>query len=530
MTGEEWLEEGDRFFQLEEFKKAVEAYEKVSEFHPQYATACYRKGRGLRKLERYQEALEAYDEVLKREPKNEQAWNYRGFALDELDEYEDALKAYERAAKLDSRYFEAWYNKAIALDKLGRHKKALKAYERAIRINPTDADAWFGKASVLDELGRYGKALEAYDQALDLDPENAGAWNNKGVTLHKLAKYKKAKQAFENAASIDPQDAVAIANVGDVLFRLLDFDGASKNVDDALAVDPHLADAWTLRGSIQIEEQHYSAAAESFRKAIPLDPDNPWLLLWFAYAEYLDAEFSLRSATGGVRETERGGGERQDESQTPEASTPPENVIQEAHDPTSARTDGQYQQKMLSIMRGLERAERLCERRGRAVAETRAHILYLLGCFYQKNRDVFGAKEKLQRCIKLKSTIRSPARDLLRTIWNFQIRPSWWQWWIASPSRPWGKRILFALLVLCIVGLFGLQPFIGEWIDPLKIDGPMYVFFIVLLLFLLLSPRIERLKAKDVELQLRSSAPFEFVLSPAMMEEIIAKLEQHPKE
>ncbi len=49
------------------------------------------------------------------------------------------------------------------------------------------------------------------------------------------------------------------------------------------------------------------------------------------------------------------------------------------------------------------------------------HILYFLGYFYYKINDMFTAKEKLEECIKLKSTIKKPASKLLENIWKFQI-------------------------------------------------------------------------------------------------------------
>ena len=52
----------------------------------------------------------------------------------------------------------------------------------------------------------------------------------------------------------------------------------------------------------------------------------------------------------------------------------------------------------------------------------------------------------------------------------------------------------------------------------------MRIIFIVFLLFILVSPSIERIKGRDVEVELRSPPAFEFVLPPAVMEERIEEL------
>jgi tetratricopeptide (TPR) repeat protein len=518
MIAEEWLKEGDKLFDLGEFEKALEAYDRISEFHPKYADACYRKGTILLKLSRYKDAVKAYQIVLWRNPGSARAWNYKGFALDEQGKYEEALKAYDNATKIDPGYFEAWYNKGIVFDNLGRYPKALRAYQRALKISPKDADACYGMASILDELGRYERSLEAYDKVIELNAKHAGAWNNKGVTFDKLARYQQAREAFEVAIGIDPKDALLRVNLGGVLFKLLDLKGAAQKVKDALDTNPLQPDAFGLLGKIKIEERDYAGAAEAFRKAIPLDADNPWLLLWLAYAEYLNAEFSLRSM-----EKENGGDEcipdRSEAKTGYEINLDCSKSGKKKNVRRMREADNTYQEKMLLIMRGLERAENLCEKRGKQHRETRAYILYLLSCFYHKNRDIFACKEKLQQCIALKSSIRSPARELLRKVWSFQVRPSWWHWWFGSPQYPWAKRILFGVIGLLILGLLVLHPFIKDWLRPLELDSVLYALLVVLLLLVLLSPRIERIKAKDVEIQLRAPAAVEFVLSPARMEE-----------
>lgn len=332
------------------------------------------------------------------------------------------------------------------------------------------------------KLMRYKGAMGAFKKALKINPNLARAWANIGLALYNLGRYKESITAFEKAIKINPRLVEAHSNLGELLFNLGNLKGASKEVKKALDINLKYAEAWILRGRIKIEEQLYDSAAESFEKAIALDLGNPLLLLWHAYAQYLEAEFSSD---------------------------------------TSLK---RYREKIHSIIRELDRVEKLSKKHGKKI---RAYILYFLGYFYYKSKDMFTAKEKLEECIRLKSSIKSSARELLRNIWNYQIRPPWWRWWLTSPLHRWGKRIVFVILSLFILGLFGLHSFIPEWIYPLKINFTLYMFFIVLLLIIFFSPSIERIKAKDIEIEMRHPPPFEFVLSPAIMEEKIAKLETH---
>jgi tetratricopeptide (TPR) repeat protein len=328
----------------------------------------------------------------------------------------------------------------------------------------------------------------AFDKSLEINSEYADAWNNKGVALDKLGKYEEAIKAYGKALEINQKNTTAHSNLGELFFNLGNLEDASKKVKDLLAIDENRAHALALhlQGRIKIEELDYNSAAESFKKAISLDMGNPLLLLWDAYANYLTAEFTSNSKGEG------------------------------------------YQEKIVSIIRKLERAEKLSKKHGEE--ETRAYILYLLGYFYYKSKDIFTAKEKLEECVrKSRYSIKSTACELLENIRNYQIRPNWMYWWLASPLHCGIKIIVFIILLLSIFASFFLHPFIPLWFPSLQINLTLHIFFIAFLIFILISPSVERFKVKEFEVEMHSTPPVEFVLSPATMEEKIEKLETHLK-
>lgn len=379
--------------------------------------------------------------------------------------------------------------KVLLLVSLGnRYENALKAIEKALEIDPKYAEAWNSKGIVLYKIGKYEDALKAYDKALEINPKYAEAWNSKGIVFGELGRYADAKKAYEKALELNPKYVIAHCNLGELFFDLGNLQGASKEVKDALDIDANFARAIGLQGRIKIEEQDYDSAIEYFKKAISLDVGNPSLLLWDAFANYLRTEFSL------------------------------------------GLNCGKYQEKVVSIIRSLERAERLSKEHGKE--EIRAYILYFLGFFYYKCKDIFESKEKLIECIQLKSkaSIKPIACELLENIWSYQIRPSWWQWWLASPLHCWLKRGIFTALLLSIFTLFLLHPFVAVWFPSVQVNWTLYALSIVILVMIIIFPSIERIKAKEIiEVEMRAPPSFEFVLSPATMEIKIGELKKHPK-
>jgi len=404
-------------------------------------------------------------------------WLEKGDDLIKRKKYEKALIAYEKAIVINPQHAEAWNGKGVALDDLKRHEDAFEAYEKAIEINPDFAEAWTNKGSALDDLKRHENALNAFEKAIEINSEYAAAWNGKGVGLCTLERYEEALTAYEKAIEKGPEDVRPYSNSGDLYFNLGDLKSASEKMEEALTNDITFAHALMLKGEIEIEKKDWDSASKSFEAAIRSDLGNLWPLLWNAYAKYLKAEFSL-------------------------------NI-----------NDKKYQEEIAAIIRELERANELFEKSGKN--EDRANILYYLGYFYYKNKDIFTAKEKLKECVKLKSksAIKPIARELLGYIWNYKISPPWWSWWLSSPLYRGLKIIVFGLL-LSIPSLLLIHTLIPEYFHVIKVNWSIHkvLILIVLPIFFLFSPSIKSIKMKDFEVELLNTPPsFEPVLSTPKM-------------
>ena len=308
--------------------------------------------------------------------------------------------------------------------------------------------------------------------------------------------YKEAVKALEEAINANPENDSLYANLANFFFLLGDLESASSKVEEAIGINNKNVPALILKGRICIEKKDYGDAIQYFKKAICLDLGNPLPLLWKIYAEYLNLK---------------------------------------AHFDAESR---EYQEEIGMIIRNLEAVNELCEKsRG---DELKAFILYFLGCFYHKNGDISTAKEKLEECINLRSwkekleeyinpTLKSPivrrACELLSTIWNYEMRPTWWQWWLSSPSFAWLKRGLFFTFLFSIFSLLAFHPFIPMWFS-IEMNWSIYIISIAFLIFILLSPGIQTIRAEGFGLELRSrfplevrsEPPFELALSPPMME------------
>ncbi|KPJ59067.1 MAG: hypothetical protein AMJ42_02280 [Deltaproteobacteria bacterium DG_8] len=471
-TAHLWNKKGYVLLKLGRYKEAFEAFDKAIEIDPKNIFSLFRKGETLVKLRRYEEALENFDKAIALYPGDPFFKGNRGFVLLKLRRYKEALKIFEEIIEVDKRNVYAWNNKGNALRKLEKHEKALEAFDEAIKIDKRNVYAWNNKGNTLLKFREYEEALKAFDEAIEIDPMNAYAWNNKGNALLRLRKYDGAIRAYEKAIKIDLNNAWPCANLGELYFVHGDLENAYVNVREALDRDDKCTLALLVKGKIEIEKENFNCAITSFRKTIHSNLSVPIPLIWVAYAKYLKAESSFKIG------------------------------------------DKEHRKEIFAIIRELERANRLAEKEMKN--KLRVCILYFLGYFYYRSGDIFASKERLEECIRLKSRkekieewlrlkqkspVEQGARELLDNIWNHTIKPTWWGWWLWSPVNSWIKRSLFVFLLFSVFSVLLLHPIIPNRLSFIKLDWPIYVAIIVLLIFFLLSPSIEKIKGKEVEVE-----------------------------
>jgi len=158
----------------EDQKRLLDEYGKKIEFLEAFGVPLkpedyLSRGNDFYQSNEYKLALKAYDKAIELKPDYTVAWHNRGFILGKLGRHEEALKAFDKAIELKPDYAEAWNNRGVALGKLGRHEEALKAHDKAIELKPDDTVAGYNKACAYSLKGDKENALKNLSKAIDLD-------------------------------------------------------------------------------------------------------------------------------------------------------------------------------------------------------------------------------------------------------------------------------------------------------------------------------------------------------------------------
>ncbi len=273
-TKEEWLDEGNRLYNMGQFQDAFQAFENAIQMDPTFADAYEGKTSALCALGRYQEALISVETALKLDPNYAASYNDKGDILYEFKSYTDALGYYERALQLEPDNLEAYLGRATTLSSLGRYQEAVPSYDKVIALDTNIAAAYDGKAWALRQLKQYPEALALSEKAIQLAPDNPLFHMGKGRGLFRLGNYEESLAAFDKGIQLNPTIAQIYDYKADTLYHMRRFNDALHTYEYATQLDPLLASSYEGKGNVHFNFGRYPEALAAYDQAIKLEPNN----------------------------------------------------------------------------------------------------------------------------------------------------------------------------------------------------------------------------------------------------------------
>ena len=126
---ETYYRKGYAYFNLQDYKQAIESYDEALKLKPNYFNVLKEKGLALYKSQDYKQAIESYDEALKLKPNDQKIIGYRkealmrsteydefsrGLSLYESGKYEEAIECFNRSLEANSKNEQTLYYKGLA--------------------------------------------------------------------------------------------------------------------------------------------------------------------------------------------------------------------------------------------------------------------------------------------------------------------------------------------------------------------------------------------------------------------------------
>ena len=249
----DYYADGNEYFNIGDYKSAVENYNKALELKPGYEYA-------------QQKLLEAKREL----------------AL-ESDNYKDVINAVN-GKKYE--YDQARYSLLIKYSlKFGENKKALKYADELVKKYPDDAGAYYERGSAREKTGDSEGALKDYAKALNLNPAFPQAFAAK----NSLLELKDAEKRIKNSKNPEEKSA-AYSEKAKIEWTKGQYEQALKDYGQALSVSAEDAvNIYNSIGAVKVGQGDYKGSVEDYTKAIELGNDLSYYNR--GVAEYLDGDY-----------------------------------------------------------------------------------------------------------------------------------------------------------------------------------------------------------------------------------------------
>lgn len=224
-AAEKFYAQGLSQLAVDEFTKALPAFEKATEADPDYAEAWYQAGFCYGMLGRHEDALRASRQAARLRPDWAESFVNIGASSFALGLFEDSVKAYSQATRLDAGNAESQYALGLAYNRTNKPELEILAYRRAIAIKPDLPNAYEQLGVALFRLRRFADAAASFEQLRAYRPD-AKAYNYLGECYLETGKLRESIEALNNAVGYNPDFDKARYNLGRAHLKMEDRDSA----------------------------------------------------------------------------------------------------------------------------------------------------------------------------------------------------------------------------------------------------------------------------------------------------------------
>ena len=259
--------------EIEKITERANASENVRQKTNQMTAWDYwRQGSRYFDDEEYDKAIDSYNNAINKQQNIAVFYESLGCAYGSLGDTDNAILYFNRAIELNPNDDTQYYNRGWAYSILGDYDKALRDYTRAIELNPTDDGTYSSRGSVFYELGKYQHAISDYSEAIRLNPSSADSYSDRGYIYYTLGDYDKAISDCNKAIELDPNHANAYTNRGGTYICLHEYDKAISDCGKAIKLNPDEAESHKHCGVAWREKGDVEKAIQFLTRAIELNP------------------------------------------------------------------------------------------------------------------------------------------------------------------------------------------------------------------------------------------------------------------
>lgn len=218
---------------LDQHKEAIDYLSKFIEDEPYSEIAWHQIGRQHYIVEDYKKALEAFDYSILIDENFIGAHLEKAKTLEELKRYEEAINFYHKTMEMDTPTSFAYLRIGKCYEKLDKPQKAVDFYNKTVTEDPLLDKGWLALTEFYIKNKNYHKGLFYINKALSIDEENYLYWHQFAEINLNLNLFEEAVKAYYKCIGLHDDRLEVYVALADVLIFLGEFDESQQVLFDA---------------------------------------------------------------------------------------------------------------------------------------------------------------------------------------------------------------------------------------------------------------------------------------------------------
>ena len=243
--------------ELDQYKLALNVYEKVGAEDPKFYTTQISKARAMRRSQRVDDGIDVLNDLAAAYPDVPVAHATLGDFLSRQDRYDEALTAYNAAISMyeaqNNVRWQLYYARGIIHERLKIWPNADQDFRSALALNPD-------QASVLNYLGysliergeKLDEAMEMITKAVEIEPNSGYIVDSLGWGKFRLGQYEEAVPDLERAAELMATDPIVNDHLGDAYWAVGRKNEARFQWRRALSFNPEEVEETRIKRKLQV--------------------------------------------------------------------------------------------------------------------------------------------------------------------------------------------------------------------------------------------------------------------------------------
>lgn len=241
--------------------------------NPYSEVAWHQLGRQYFILENYAKALEAFDYAVLIDEFFVGAYLEKAKTLEELKNYDQAIKNYKKAITLEDPTAFTFSRIAVCYEKLNKNKLAIQWYKKAVTEDPLLEKGWLAITNLNLKEKKFKNALFNINKAIEIDDQNSQYWRKYAEINLKLNFFDEAIKGFKNCILLQDYSLFVWIGLCDVLIYIGEYNNALQTLLEAKTIFEDFAEIEFRLSALYFKLNQNEKGEIYLKKALTIDFD-----------------------------------------------------------------------------------------------------------------------------------------------------------------------------------------------------------------------------------------------------------------